>query len=356
MSPPDQEPLPYHTDVRGPRAGSGFLLAMLGLLLAGILLLNTGALEFSYSGYAFMFLFPFAIGGLATDAGLQVYSHYGCILAPVLLFAIIFPLVHYGLAEVARPRTQAFVLTDSFPLRIVTLLLFYLTQGFPIGLFLFALPAWMVSSGVETGAIASVVGAAALPWTIKLVNGFLIDRYTLLAMGRRRIWIIGAQTMLVVSLIVGALIAPLPSDVATIAAIAFAANAAVTFQDVGIDNLAIDIMPEEERARAGGIMAGAQFVGVSLTTASGGWLLAQFGIAVCLLVLAVIPGLVMLFAVVIRERTGEKRLPWSAGRSHPRNEALQVEAWWPLLRSAPRAILAPVSLLLLPILLIRSIP
>jgi len=75
------------------------MLAMLGLLLAGILLLNTGALEMSYSGYAFMFLFPFAIGGLATGAGLQVYSHYGCILAPVLLFAIIFPLVHYGLAE-----------------------------------------------------------------------------------------------------------------------------------------------------------------------------------------------------------------------------------------------------------------
>ena len=99
MTPPDQEPLPYHTDVRGPRAGSGFLLAMLGLLLAGILLLNTGALEVSYSGYAFMFLFPFAIGGLVTGAGLQVYSHYGCILAPVLLFAIIFPLVHYGLAE-----------------------------------------------------------------------------------------------------------------------------------------------------------------------------------------------------------------------------------------------------------------
>lgn len=99
MTPPDQEPLPYHTDVRGPNAGLGFLLAMLGLLLAGILLLNTGALEVSYSGYAFMFLFPFAIGGLATGAGLQIYSHYGCILAPVLLFAIIFPLVHYGLAE-----------------------------------------------------------------------------------------------------------------------------------------------------------------------------------------------------------------------------------------------------------------
>jgi uncharacterized protein YndB with AHSA1/START domain len=96
---PDQEPLPRPTDVRGPNAGLGFLLAMLGLLLAGILLLNTGALEVSYSGYAFMFLFPFAIGGLATGAGLQIYSHYGCIIAPVVLFAVMFPLVYYGLAE-----------------------------------------------------------------------------------------------------------------------------------------------------------------------------------------------------------------------------------------------------------------
>lgn len=99
MSAPDQEPLPFHSDVRGPTAGLGFMLTMLGLLLAGILLLNTGALEVSYSGYAFMFLFPFAIGGLATGAGLQIYSHYGCIIAPLLLFAIMFPLVHYGLAE-----------------------------------------------------------------------------------------------------------------------------------------------------------------------------------------------------------------------------------------------------------------
>jgi hypothetical protein len=85
--------------MRGQRAGSGFLLTMLGLLLLTILLLNTGVLEASYSGIAFMGLLPFVIGALVTGAGLQVYSHYGCIIAPVLLFAIMFPLVHYGLAE-----------------------------------------------------------------------------------------------------------------------------------------------------------------------------------------------------------------------------------------------------------------
>jgi len=85
--------------VRGPRAGAGFLLAMLAVLLVGIALLNTGVLERSYSGVAFMGIIPFAIGALATGAGLQIYSHYGCILAPALVFAVLFPLVHYGIAE-----------------------------------------------------------------------------------------------------------------------------------------------------------------------------------------------------------------------------------------------------------------
>ena len=96
MTPPDQEPLPYRFDGRpSPRAGAGFLLAMLGLLLGGIVLLNSGVLEASYAGVAFMGIIPFAIGALVTGAGLQIYSHYGCILAPVLIFA----LMHFTGAE-----------------------------------------------------------------------------------------------------------------------------------------------------------------------------------------------------------------------------------------------------------------
>lgn len=99
MTAPDQEPLPYHSDIRGKRAGSSFLLAMLTLLLVGILLINNDVLETSYSGVAFMGIIPFAIGALITGAGLQVYSHYGCIIAPALLFAVIFSMMHYSGAE-----------------------------------------------------------------------------------------------------------------------------------------------------------------------------------------------------------------------------------------------------------------
>lgn len=68
---------------------------MLALVLGGLMLLTTGVLESSYAGIAFMGIIPFAIGALITGAGLQAYSHWGCIAAPVVIFAIIFALMHF---------------------------------------------------------------------------------------------------------------------------------------------------------------------------------------------------------------------------------------------------------------------
>ena len=248
------------------------------------------------------------------------------------------------------------ILTRSAPLRLLTLLLFYFTQGFPVGLFFYAVPAWMAANGASTGEVAGVVGTAALPWSIKLINGFLIDRYTFLPMGRRRSWIIGAQALIVVALLVGALLVPAHDDVFLLSAIGFCANLAVTFQDVGIDSLAVDIMAENERAKAAGIMFGAQAIGIAAATALGGAMLEQYGFAACMMVAALVPGAVMGFGMVIREREGERRLPWSAGASHPHNRAIQVAAWRPLLANGFRAVFLPLSLALLPLLLMRALP
>ena len=214
----------------------------------------------------------------------------------------------------------------------------------------------MAAGGATTGEIATIVSATALPWTLKLANGFIIDRYTFLPMGRRRVWIVGAQTLLVVVLVAGALASPEPDEILLLAGIAFIANVAVTFQDVGIDSLAVDIMEEDERARAGGIMFGSQIIGIAATTAVAGALLEAFGIGPALFVAALVPAAVALFGASIREREGERRLPWTAGTSHPHNLAIQVEAWWPLLANATRAVLLPLSLVLLPILLFRALP
>ncbi|NVE95506.1 MFS transporter [Altererythrobacter lutimaris] len=248
------------------------------------------------------------------------------------------------------------ILTNSKWLRMATLLLFYFTQGFPIGFFFYAVPAWMAANGATTVETAAVVGAASTPWSLKFINGFIIDRYTYLPMGRRRSWIIGAQSLIVIAFLVAAVAAPQHTEVAFISAVAFSANIAVAFQDVGIDSLAIDIMPEDERAKAAGIMFGAQYLGIAAATGMGGYLFQNFGVIAGMLGGAAIPLAIMLYGVAIRERDGEKRMPWSAGATHPRNKAIQVEAWWPLLRDAFKAILAPLSLILAPLMLLRAIP
>jgi PAT family beta-lactamase induction signal transducer AmpG len=115
-------------------------------------------------------------------------------------------------------------------------------------------------------------------------------------------------------------------------------------------------MAESERAKAGGIMFGAQILGISAATAMGGALLERVGFPGAMLVCAIVPGMVLLYGTIIREREGERRLPWSDGQSHPHNLSIQAEAWWPLLRGGTKAVLAPLSLVLLPILLFRALP
>lgn len=252
--------------------------------------------------------------------------------------------------------TGRLVLTQSKWLRLLTLFLFYLTQGAPLGVFIYAIPSWMAGNGASPADTAYVVGIVFLPWTLKLINGFLIDRYTFLAMGRRRAWIIGAQLLVTLSLLVGALLDPLPSDLVTLAAIGFVANVAVTFQDVGIDSLAVDIMEEEERARASSIMFGAQVLGIAATTAMVGYLLENFGFREALTVAALVPFLVAIFGILITEREGERKLPWSSGGAHPRNIEIQIDAWWPLLKNSFFALFAPLSLALLPVLFLRALP
>jgi PAT family beta-lactamase induction signal transducer AmpG len=248
------------------------------------------------------------------------------------------------------------ILTQSKPLRLLTLFLFYFTQGFPVGLFFYAVPAWMAANGNSAGATASVVGMAALPWSLKLINGFIIDRYTFVPMGRRRSWIIGAQGLIVLVFLTAAALSPQHSDVLLLSAIAFTANLAINFQDVGIDSLAVDIMAENERAKAGGIMFGAQVLGISAATALGGSLLQGFGFSVAMAAAAVVPGAIMIYGMCIREREGERRLPWSAGVSHPHNLAVKPQAWLPLLRASFKAVFMPLSLILLTVLLLRAMP
>lgn len=247
------------------------------------------------------------------------------------------------------------VLENSRPLRLFTLFILYVGQGMPIGLFWFAVPAWMAVNGASAVDVGSVAALTALPWSLKLVNGFIMDRYTFLAMGRRRVWILGAQAMMIALLVVAAIIDPQVTDVAFLGGIGFAVNMATTFQDVGVDGLAVDIMTEDERARGSGMMFGGQSIGIAAATAICGFVIEDYGAPAAFLSVAAIIFALCLYIALFRERAGERAMPWSAGEAHPRNLEIQLEAWWPILKSTGLSLGRIVSLLWLPVLFGRGI-
>ena len=249
---------------------------------------------------------------------------------------------------------RRWILSESRPLRLATLFILYVAQGVPIGLFWFAIPAWMAANGADAADVGRVLAFTALPWTLKLVNGFIMDRYTFLAMGRRRIWIVGAQMVMVALLLGCATVGPGVDDIGMLAFAGFAVNVATAFQDVAVDGLAVDIMEEEERARASGMMFGGQSIGMAVSTALTGVAIARFGPAAAYLFSAAFIGLITVFVLVLREREGERRLPWSEGAAHPLNLDLHLGAWGPILGTTFKSLLRVVSLLWVPVLLVRG--
>ena len=241
------------------------------------------------------------------------------------------------------PRAS-WILEENQRLRLFTLFILYVGQGMPIGLFWFAIPAWMAVGGASAAEIGSVAALTALPWSLKFTNGFFMDRYTYLPMGRRRAWILAAQGAMVAILLFAAIAAPSATDVAILGAIGFTLNTATAFQDVAVDGLAVDIMTEEERARGSGMMFGGQSIGVAAATAICGYVIDDLGAPAAFLTVAALLVALCLYTLAIRERHGEKIAPWSEGAAHQRNVAIQLGAWWPLLRSTFTSLFARASI------------
>ena len=220
-----------------------------------------------------------------------------------------------------------------------------MAQGVPIGLFSIALPAWLVQQGADVADIATLAAITGLPWGFKLIAGPFMDRFTFLPMGRRRPWVLAAQFGLTLSLLSLALVYDPLGRFWTLVAIGFVINTFAALQDVAVDGMAIDVLPENERGRANAFMAFGQVIGFSGFGALDGALLARYGLPVAAVVSTLAVGLILLFATLVREREGEKLLPWTAGATYPQQAqpALSITA---IFRDLLRVLLLPMSLLL----------
>jgi PAT family beta-lactamase induction signal transducer AmpG len=189
----------------------------------------------------------------------------------------------------------------------------YFAQGIPRGLLSISIPAWLATLGASAAAIATYLAITVLPWAFKLVTGPLMDRYSFPAMGQRRPWVLGAQLGLVASLLCLGLVHDPISQLGLLTALGVVINAFTATQDVAVDGMAIDLVPESEHGRINAFMSCGKAVGWALTAAVSGTLLMKYGLGVTSVFAAIVAGVVLVAFLFVREREGERLLPWTRG-------------------------------------------
>lgn len=214
------------------------------------------------------------------------------------------------------------VLSKSRWLRFGGFSAFYFAQGVPLGLVTAAIPAWLAEKDVSQADVAIYTAWVSLPWALKLIAGPFMDRFTFLPMGFRRPWVIALQSSLVLSLLALALVGAsigenIEGSSLTLLTITCAVvNTFSATQDVAVDGMAVDLLPEDERGRANAFMGFGQKAASSMFGAVCGTLLALGGIAAGALACAVAVALVLALSSLLRERPSDRFMPWSSPSPH----------------------------------------
>ena len=260
-------------------------------------------------------------------------------------------------ANEALPRAGGLSIpafADSSRLRLLLGTLLYLAQGFPQGIFFYALPAWLVANDQSTEVVAMAVAAASLPWSFKFLAGLLMDRVSWLPMGRRRPWLVGSQTGIFATLVVVSILDPLPGQTALIIGIILTLSILTAVQDVALDALVVDLTPDEAMGRMNGFMFAGKVFGIAGGMAITSYLLEYYGLAIAMIGMAVFFVIPAGAAIVIRERKGEKLLPWLPGNRSP-ELVIEADNWFEILASTLRNLFKPQSLVVVLVLLTYGI-
>ena len=237
-------------------------------------------------------------------------------------------------------------LTENTVLRYLNFAALYIAQGIPEGITFFAIPAWLAMNGKSPMEIGGFVAVIGIPWSFKILIAPLMDRYTILSMGRKRPWVILGQLGLILSFISIAFVHDPLNNLTGLMICGFFISFFGAFQDVATDGMAIDVVPNNEQARANGIMWGSKTVGTALSLMVGTSLINIIGFSTAIASLSIAVGLIMLVPIFFRERPGEKMMPWSKGEVNPDSKTSQLGDWKQIFKSLLKVIKLPSTIIM----------
>ncbi len=188
--------------------------------------------------------------------------------------------------------------------RVLTFSLLYLTEGIPFGFSAIALTTYLRQQGVGLTEIGTFTAFLYLPWGFKWLMGPFVDLIRIERLGARRVWIAASQVMMILTLGIIWWVDP-GTNLALLTGLIAIHNVFAATQDVAIDALAVQVLPEDERGLANGFMFGASYLG-QILGGSGALLVAgQFGFGVTF---PFVCGMLLIILLLVTLRLHEPRM------------------------------------------------
>jgi PAT family beta-lactamase induction signal transducer AmpG len=206
-------------------------------------------------------------------------------------------------------------LVDSYRARVLTLSALYVAQGVPWGFITVTMVTFLAAEGADAGELAYLLTLGTLPWSFKFLWGPVIDRFQIPELGRRRPWILIAQTGMIALLVTMLLVPDLTNNISLLGALFFVYNVFTALQDVSTDALAVDVLQSHEFERVNSYMFTAKSLGGVIGGAGLGTIIGIVGIRGAFLIQIPILVAIMMVPLFMRERPGEKRFPWDEGEA-----------------------------------------
>jgi PAT family beta-lactamase induction signal transducer AmpG len=225
-------------------------------------------------------------------------------------------------SDVTSPTEEGRTLVESYRARVLTLCALYVAQGIPWGFITVTFVTYLAVEGVAAGQLAFLLTLGTLPWSVKFLWGPIIDRYQFPEMGKRRPWILIAQTGMIVVLSSMLLIPNMSSNVTLVGIMFLVYNIFTALQDVSTDALAVDILEPHEFEKVNSYMFTSKAVGGIIGGAGLGTIIGFVGIKGAIVLQIPILVVIMLVPLFMTERPGEKLYPWSESSTQKNVESI----------------------------------
>ena len=213
--------------------------------------------------------------------------------------------------EMKTCSSEGKTLVESYRARVLTLCALYIAQGIPWGFITVTFVTYLAVEGVAAGQLAFLLTLGTLPWSVKFLWGPIIDRFQFPEMGKRRPWILIAQSGMIVVLSSMLLIPNMSSNVTVVGVMFLVYNIFTALQDVSTDALAVDVLEPHEFEKVNSYMFTSKAVGGIIGGAGLGTIIGFVGIKGAIVLQIPILVVIMLVPLFMTERPGEKLYPWS---------------------------------------------